>query len=137
MTVRRDGGISLVELMVALMLLGVALMGLAAAFVPGRVAIQSGDQATTATFLARRVLEDMRNRAYDTGTDEIIATNFPASTAYGAGDLAGYPNFRRTITITNDTPMTGTKTVTVVVFYKTETGAERAVTLSMIYAQAN
>jgi Tfp pilus assembly protein PilV len=135
MTMRRDGGISLVELMVALMLLGVGLMGPAAAFVPGRVAIQSGDQSTTATYLARQVLEDMRNRAYDTGTDEIIAANFPASTGYGG--ITGYPSFRRTITIVNDTPMTGTKTVTVVVFYKTETGTERPVTLSMIFAQAN
>ena len=137
MTMRRDAGISLVELMVAMLLLGVALMGLAAAFVPGRVAIQSGDQSTTATFLARRTLEDMRNRAYDTGTDEITVANFPVSTAYGTGDLAGYPNFRRTISITNDTPMAGTKTVTVTVIYKTDSGTERPVTLSMIFAQAN
>ena len=137
MTMRRDSGISLVELMVAMLLLGVALMGLAAAFVPGRMAIQSGDQATTATFLARRVLEDMRNRAYDTGTDEITVTNFPTSTGYGAGDLAGYPNYRRTINIVSDTPMVGTKTVTVVVYYRTDSGTERPVTLSMIFAQAN
>ncbi len=137
MTMRRDAGVTLIELMVALLLLGVALMGLAAAFVPGRMAIQSGDQATTATFLARRVLEDMRNRAYDTGTDEITAANFEPSTGYGAGDLAGYPNFRRTITIFNDSPMAGTKTVTVVIYYKTDSGTERPVTLSMIFAQAN
>jgi prepilin-type N-terminal cleavage/methylation domain-containing protein len=137
MTMRRDAGISLVELMVAMVLLGVALMGLAAAFVPGRVAIQSGDQSTTATFLARRVLEDMRNRAYDTGTDEITVANFPAATAFGTGDLAGYPTFRRTINIAADTPMAGTKTVTVTVFYKTDSGTERPVTLSMIFAQAN
>jgi Tfp pilus assembly protein PilV len=137
MTMRRDAGISLVELMVALLLLGVALMGLAAAFVPGRMAIQSGDQSTTATFLARRVLEDMRNRAYDTGTDEITAANFAPSTSYGAGDLNGYPNYRRTINIVSDSPMAGTKTVTVTIFYKTDSGTERPVTLSMIFAQAN
>ena len=137
MTMRRDAGISLVELMVAMLLLGVALMGLAAAFVPGRVAIQSGDQSTTATFLARRTLEDMRNHRYDMGTDEITVANFEASTAYGTGDLAGYPNFRRTIAIVNDSPMVGTKTVTVTVIYKTDSGTERPVTLSMIFAQAN
>jgi Tfp pilus assembly protein PilV len=137
MTMRRDAGISLVELMVAMLLLGVALMGLAAAFVPGRMAVQSGDQSTTATFLARRTLEDMRNRAYDTGTDEITTANFPVSTGYGAGDLADYPNFRRTISIADGTPMAGTKTVTVTVIYKTDTATERPVTLSMIVAQAN
>ena len=72
MTLRRDAGLSLIELMVALLLLAVALMGLAAAFAPGRMAIQAGDQATTATFLARRVLEDMRNRAYDLDSDELV-----------------------------------------------------------------
>ena len=72
MTLRRDAGLSLVELMVALLLLAIALMGLAAAFAPGRMAIQAGDQATTATFLARRVLEDMRNRAYDQDSDELV-----------------------------------------------------------------
>jgi hypothetical protein len=121
--------------MVALLLLGVALMGLAAAFVPGRMAIQSGDQATTATFLARRTLEDMRNRRYDTQADEITAAIFEPATGYGAGDLAGYPNFRRTIAIVDDTPIVGTKTVTVAIVYKDDSGVERPVTLSMIFAQ--
>ena len=84
MTIRRQSGLSLVELMVALLLLGVALMGMAAAFAPGRMAIQQGDQATTATFLARQVLEDMRNRAYDQDSDELVnGATFPAATGYG------------------------------------------------------
>jgi len=104
MTIRRQqAGVSLVELMVALLLLGVALMGLAAAFAPGRMAIQAGDQATTATFLARRVLEDMRNRAYDLDTDELVnGTTFPSATTYGG--ITNYPNYRRTIAITDDAP---------------------------------
>ncbi|HWC04071.1 MAG TPA: prepilin-type N-terminal cleavage/methylation domain-containing protein [Methylomirabilota bacterium] len=134
MTMRRDSGLSLVELMVALLLLGVALMGLAAAFAPGRMAIQSGDQATTATFLARRVLEDMRNRAYDQDTDDITAANFPA---LGYGGIANYPNYRRTVTIANDSPEPGTKTVTVAVIYRNSSGTEQPVTLSMIFTQGN
>ena len=39
MMLRRDAGLSLIELMVALLILAVALMGLAAAFAPGRMAI--------------------------------------------------------------------------------------------------
>jgi prepilin-type N-terminal cleavage/methylation domain-containing protein len=136
MSMRRDAGVSLVELMVALMLLGVALMGLAAAFAPGRMAIQQGDQATTATFLARQVLEDMRNRAYDQDVDELVnGATFPASTGYGA--IPGYPNFKRTIAITDNSPEAGTKTVTVVVLYKDSAGVERPVTLSMIFTQGS
>jgi hypothetical protein len=110
-------------------------MGLAAAFAPGRMAIQSGDQATTATFLARQVLEDMRNRAYDLDVDDINATNFEPSTYYGS--LPGYPDYRRTITITDGAPEAGTKTVVVTVFYRNSSGVEQPVTLSMIFTQAS
>jgi prepilin-type N-terminal cleavage/methylation domain-containing protein len=138
MTRRRDAGFSLIELMVALLLLAVALMGLAAAFAPSRMAIQAGDQATTATFLARRVLEDMRNRAYDLDSDELVdGPTFPATTPYGGIVLDGisYPGYRWTITIVNDAPEVGTKTVTVSVFYRNSSGAEQPVTLTMIFTQ--
>jgi len=137
MTIRRQqAGVSLVELMVALLLLGVALMGLAAAFAPGRMAIQAGDQATTATFLARRVLEDMRNRAYDLDTDELVnGTTFPSATTYGG--ITNYPNYRRTIAITDDAPEVGTKTVVVSVFFKNSSGAEQSVALTMIFTRGS
>ena len=136
MTMRRDAGLSMVELMVALMLLGIALMGLAAAFGPGRMAVQQGDQATTATFLARRVLEDMRNRAYDLDTDELVnSAMFPAASGYGT--ITGFPSYRRTITFANNTPEAGTKTATVVIFYRNSSGVEQSVTLSTIFTQAS
>ena len=136
MTIRRQSGLSLVELMVALLLLGVALMGLAAAFAPGRMAIQQGDQATTATFLARQVLEDMRNRAYDLDGDELVnGATFPATTGYGG--IANYPNYRRTITFANNSPEPGTKTVTVAVIYRNSSGTEQSVTLTMIFTQGS
>jgi prepilin-type N-terminal cleavage/methylation domain-containing protein len=131
---RHDPGVTLIELMVALVLLSVALLGIAAAFAPGRMAIQAGDQSTTAVFLARQVVEDMRNRAYDADSDEITGGNFP-NLAYGS--ISGYPNFRRTVTIADDVPETGTKTVTVAVFYRDDSGAERSVTLAMIFTRAN
>jgi prepilin-type N-terminal cleavage/methylation domain-containing protein len=140
MTMRRQTGLSLVELMVALMLLGIALMGLAAAFAPGRMAIQQGDQSTTATFLARKVLEDMRNRAYDLDTDELInGATFPAATGYGSISYGGitYPSYRRTITFQNDTPEIGTKTATVVILYRNSSGVEQSVTLTTIFTQAS
>ena len=136
MTIRRQSGLSLVELMVALLLLGVALMGLAAAFAPGRMAIQQGDQATTATFLARQVLEDMRNRAYDLDSDELVnGATFPATTGYGG--ITNYPNYRRTITFVNNSPEPGTKTVTVAVIYRNSSGMEQSVTLTTIFTQGS
>jgi prepilin-type N-terminal cleavage/methylation domain-containing protein len=143
MTLRRETGLSLVELMVAMMLLGIALMGLAAAFAPSRVAIQQGDQATTATFLARKAMEAMRNRAYDLDSDELInGAVFPASTPYndtspGELSLSAYRSYRRTITFQNDTPEAGTKTATVVIFYRNSSGVEQSVTLTTIFTQAS
>jgi hypothetical protein len=102
------------------------------------MAIQAGDQATTATFLARRVLEDMRNRAYDLDSDELVnGPTFPATTPYGGITLDGipYPGYRRTIVIVNDAPEVGTKTVTVSVFYRNSSGAEQPVALTMIFTQ--
>ena len=136
MTLRRQSGISLVELMVALLLLAVALMGLAAAFAPGRMAIQSGDQATTATFLARQMIEDMRDKAYDQDGDELVSgADYPATTGYGG--ITNYPNYRRTITFVNDSPEVGTKTATVQVFYKNSSGTEQSVTLTMIFTKGS
>jgi prepilin-type N-terminal cleavage/methylation domain-containing protein len=134
MTLRRQSGLSLIELMVALLLLGVALMGLAAAFGPGRMAIQAGDQATTATFLARQMIEDMRDKAYDQDADELVnGADYPASTGYGS--ITNYPSYRRTITFTNDSPDVGTKIATVVIVYKNSGGIEQSVTLSMIFTK--
>jgi prepilin-type N-terminal cleavage/methylation domain-containing protein len=136
MMLRRDAGLSLIELMVALLLLAVALLGLAAAFAPGRMAIQAGDQATTATFLARQILERMRNVAYDQDSDELVnGPTFPATTPYGG--IPGYPNHRRTIGIVDNAPAVGTKTATVSVFYRNSSGAEQAVTLTMIFTQGS
>ena len=137
MTVRRQAGVSLVELMVALLLLGVALMGLAAAFAPGRMAIQGGDQATTATFLARQVLEDMRNRAYDLDADELVnGTTFPAASGlrqhHGLSELSGGRSPSPT-----DSPEVDTKIVDVAVIYRNSSGVEQAVTLTMIFTRGS
>jgi prepilin-type N-terminal cleavage/methylation domain-containing protein len=132
-TVRRQSGLSLIELMVALVLLTVGLLGLAVAFPPGRRAIEGGNQLTTATFLARQVVEQMRNRTYDSDTDEITTGNYP-SLAYGT--IAGFPSYRRTVTISDNTPMAETKTVTVTIFYRDDTGVERSTSLTTIFARS-
>jgi hypothetical protein len=51
------------------------------------------------------------------------------------GGIANYPTYRRTITFDNDSPQTGTKTATVVIFYKNSSGVEQSVTLSMIFTK--
>ena len=73
-SLRRDqSGVSLIEVMISMLLLSVALLGIAVAFPQSRVAVQGSSQITTATNLARQTLEHMRNRRYSSTVDQITA----------------------------------------------------------------
>ena len=128
-----ESGIGLIEVMVAMLLLSVALLGLAAAFAPSRVAIEGGNQVTAAVYLARQTLEAMRNRPYDSDQDEITTAQFPPE---GYGTIPGLASFQRSVQIEDDTPVTNTKRVTVSVTYRDNTGQEQTVQLSTIFARS-
>ena len=138
---KNEAGASLIEVMVSMLLLSVALLGLATAFPKSRVAVQGGSQITVATNLARRALEEMRNVRYTATVDDITPTNFGAQ-AYGA--IPDFPTFRRVVDIQNNTPeanclpappMPCTKTVTVSIFYRDERGQEQSVALRTIFVR--
>lgn len=140
---RRDAqsGLSLIEVMVSMMLLSVALMGLAVAFPTSRIAVQSGSQISAAVNLARQTLEAMRNRDYTSTADEIIPGNFPNQ---GYGSITNFSTLRRTVLIQDGVPQAActpppgtpcTKTVTVTVFYRDERGTERSVAVSTIFVR--
>lgn len=130
---RSESGTSLIEVMVALVLLTVALLGLAAAFAPSRIAIEGGNQVTTAVALARQTLEAMRNRPYDSDQDEITTAIFPAE---GYGSIPNLASFRRSVLIENDVPETNMKRVTVTVNYRDNTGQEEAVRLTTMFVRS-
>jgi type II secretory pathway pseudopilin PulG len=138
---RSEAGASLIEVMVSMLLLSVALLGIAVAFPQSRIAVQGGSQLTTATNLARQVLEDMRNRRYTTTIDEITSTNFGS---VGYGGIPNFPSFRRAVNINDGapeatcTPPPGTpctKTVTVSIFFRDERGQEQSVDLRTIFVR--
>jgi len=58
-------GFSLIEALLGMFLVGVALMGLAQLFVYSVLNNNRGDEMTTATFLARQQIEQMRNLLAD------------------------------------------------------------------------
>lgn len=128
-----ESGLSLIELMVAMLLLAVALLGLAAAFAPSRIAIEEGNQITTGVGLARQTLENMRNRVYDSTTDELTSANYPAE-AYGS--IPNFPGYRRSVLIEDGVPQTNTKRVTVTVNYRDNKGVEQAVRLVTIFVRS-
>jgi prepilin-type N-terminal cleavage/methylation domain-containing protein len=141
-SLRRDqSGVSLIEVMISMLLLSVALLGIAVAFPQSRVAVQGSSQITTATNLARQTLEHMRNRRYSSTVDQITAPNFPPA---GYGAIPNFAGYRRTVTIQDGTPEAlcvpppgtpCTKTVTVSVFFRDERGQEQTVALRTIFVR--
>jgi prepilin-type N-terminal cleavage/methylation domain-containing protein len=58
---RNEAGMTLVEILIAMAILGVGLSALASAIPLSTYGIQEGNQTTTATFLANQRLEEVRN----------------------------------------------------------------------------
>ncbi len=98
----------MVELLVALAFMAVfaaGMTGLAVAILNGNAKSQAMD---IAVYLALDKLETIRNTPYA----NVLTANFPAE-GYGTITVGGvaFPNFSRSTTITNNTPVTGMTTV--------------------------
>lgn len=133
-----EAGLGLVEVVVAMLLLAIALVGLAVSFPPSRGAVHAAGQVTTAVALAQETLEVMRDRVYTASVDEITPVNFP-----NQAPVPDFPGFRRSVEIrdnvpvpsTECTPPSGTpcsKTVTVTVSFREPSGDEHSVELTTI-----
>ena len=135
---QEEAGLSLVEVVVAMLLLAIALVGIAVSFPPSRAAVHAAGQISMAVALAQETLEGMRNRRYTAGVDEITPRNFPAQ-----DPVPGFPGFRRSVTIVDNVPVAATecvpppgtpcsKTVTVSVSFREPSGDEHLVELATI-----
>ena len=104
---KNERGFSLVEVLVATMLISVALLGIAAVSLTAYTSLDSGGKRTVAVTLAQQRVEWMRNQGFN-------------SVALSAGttieNLAGiFDGYTRTSTIADNTPVAGVKQVTVTV----------------------
>ncbi len=102
----RSQGFSMIELLVAMLILSTALLGL------GRLAIgviqgnlRSRDHGV-ATFLAQERIESLKG---------VGGAVVPATEDYGS--VPDYPGFKRVTGVLRDTPESGLSTVTVTVFW--------------------
>lgn len=138
-----EGGFTLIEVMVAIAILviGIVAVGVVIGSNSGLPAISRSNSISTATMLAQERLEQIRNVQYTAspppaGVDQITTANFPNE---GYGAIAGFPDFRRTVTIQNGVPAAATKTITVQVFFQpvreSGIGPEESVAVATIIAQ--
>ena len=120
-----ERGVTLVELLVAIMLLAIALTGLAASYPLAMQAVTGGGFQTTATLLAQQCIE----LAKSTPSDRLPIDLAPSCSVHPAG----YAGFTRTLTVAPG-PTGTTTTVTVEVGYRNGTGTNRT-TVATILSQ--
>jgi prepilin-type N-terminal cleavage/methylation domain-containing protein len=115
---RDQRGLTLLEILLALAVIGVAFAGLGAVIPVSNAGIQGGHQLSTATFLAEQILERARAAAWTSGPAVdclgvsvgdaapvptgatcrgATATSFPDESA----GVSGHPHYRRAVRVTS------------------------------------
>lgn len=134
--IRCERGMTIVEILVAVFIITIGLVAVATGMQLATAGVATGQQQTTAAFLAEERLEDIKAFALGSATvnqgwANLTAANF-GNEAYGT--IANYSRYRRTTTITNSTATT--KRIDVSVFWipvgVASSNSERSVTFSVV-----
>lgn len=121
---RAEGGLTLLEVLITLLMLTVGILGVGGLAV---TTVQGNDAAgklSAATVLAQDTLESARTAGYD------AAPALAGTEDYGS--ISGHSAFRRVVTVADATPGTWMRTVTVRVEWE---GGAHQVTLASIIAR--
>ena len=111
MTRRRYAkGFTLIEVMVAITLLSIGLLGMAGLTVGITRGNRLSSEVTTATALAQAKMEDIKRVGYSGATE--ITEDY--------NSIAGYPLFKRDTVVDVDTPDLGMKTVAITVSWDSD-----------------
>jgi prepilin-type N-terminal cleavage/methylation domain-containing protein len=132
--IANERGMTVVEVLVAVAIIGIGLTAVATGMTLGTSGITTGQQETIATFLAEQRIEDVKAFALSTnplqGFANVTTANFPAED-YGT-IAGGYDGYRRATAVAIASATM--RVVTVNVFYRpigvAATNPERQVTLS-------
>jgi len=133
-------GMTVVEVMVAVVILGVGLAALSSAIPIAAYGIQEGNQLSTAVFLANQRMEQVRNSTWQASPAvDKLGVSASSTSAPVSGEVTTFPDessvaapytgYRRTVRICdvgvgwcNGTVYTGLRQVTVTVSYRPMTG---------------
>ncbi len=117
-------GLSLLEVMVALAVVFLALLGFAGYSVVAHTGMSASEKMTRGVTLAQEKMEDVKRE----GVPSHVTS--PVSTTESYGSMAGARQYERILTITPDDPMPGLHTITVVVQW--DDGAHTASVMSYL-----
>lgn len=120
----RDSGFTLLEVLIAIVILSIGLLGMASLTVGIINGNKFSNEMTTATTLGQDKMEDIRKNGYSGVTNEIKAT------------LASpYNEYKREVTVIDGSPAAGMRTVTVKVHWGGASMEAHNVELKTILAQ--
>jgi len=124
MTVKGDPrGFNLIEIMIALAVLSIGLLGTAAliaGIVKGNMASK---RVTVATTLMQDRMEDLASLSYD---------DLPSSGTEDFGEIQDFPDYKRVLTTHNDDPEADMKRIEIEVYWR---GGVNPLTLQKIYVK--
>jgi prepilin-type N-terminal cleavage/methylation domain-containing protein len=150
---RNERGFTLPELLIAIVIIGVGLVGLAVVMPLAGYALQQGNQLTTATFLGELRLEQVRGLTWSAAAavdclGKSAASTAPSTTTAtctvgpcaglsncvtlpdeASGAIAGFPGYRRTVRIVDCGVAPGCGTVPFVV----QDASARLVTVAVTF----
>lgn len=123
-----QGGFTLVEVLIAMVVLSVGLLGLSAMMIVATNSLAFSKRLTTATTLAQDKLEAIKYAAYSS----VVPANYPREDYH---TIPGYPQFTREVSISAG-PFRDTKTVSVTASWqRTRHNRPHQVTLSTMINQ--
>ncbi len=122
-TLTDSQGFTLLEVLLATVLLSVAFLGLTAMTTSTIRGLSFSDKLTTATTLAREKIEQIKHAPSPT----VTTANYPPEDFQ---TMVGYARFHRAVTITDNTPEQNMKTITITVSWRADSGNTRTVVLT-------
>jgi prepilin-type N-terminal cleavage/methylation domain-containing protein len=150
MALRGDRGITLPEVLVAMAILTIGLLGVAgtmalstggvvAGLAGGQAAVEHGYAMSTATLLAQARLEEVKRLMWTLvpAVDQIGGTPGPPPALPDEAAVPDYPAFAREVRVLDATPAANMKTVSVTVRYRYSGGrglSQEALTLRTVVA---
>ncbi len=107
LTKLNEQGLSLLEIVIAMAVVFLALLGFAGFSVVAHTGMNASEKMTRAVTLAQEKMEDVKREGVPSGLTSSLSTTEPY------GSITGAPHHQRRLTITPDDPMTGLHTIAV------------------------